>query len=61
VLVVLFYRFGKDRDLLGPMFSGDKQLPAHVPASRDSLATRVFALTLLGACGAAVYLLVSLG
>lgn len=58
---VLFYRFAKRRDLIGPMFSGDKSLPAHVPASNDSVATRLFALTLLAACAAAVYLLVSLG
>lgn len=58
---VLFYRFGKDRDLLGPMFSGDKHLPPHVPPARDTLGTRVFAMTLLLACAAAVYLLVSPG
>jgi len=61
VLAVLFYRLHKRRDLIGAMLSGDKRLPAHVPAARDTLATRLFALTLLGACAAAVYLLVNLG
>lgn len=58
---IAFYRFARRRDLLGPMLSGDKALPDHVPASSDTLGTRLFALTLLAACAAAVYLLVSLG
>ncbi|MDN3919606.1 cytochrome b/b6 domain-containing protein [Roseateles violae] len=60
VLAILYYRLGRGRNLLGAMFSGDKHLSVQVPAARDSLATRLFALTLLGACAAAVYLLVSL-
>lgn len=60
VAAIAFYRLRHRNDLIGPMFSGDKQLPAAVPASADSLATRLFALTLLGACIAAVYLLVGL-
>lgn len=60
VAAIAFYRLRHRNDLIGPMFSGDKQLPAAVPASTDSLATRLFALTLLGACIAAVYLLVGL-
>lgn len=59
VLAIAFYRLGRRRDLIGPMFSGDKHLPGHVQGSRDTTATRVFALTLLGACAAAVYLLIS--
>lgn len=61
VAAIAFYRLRHRNDLIGPMFSGDKQLPAAVPAARDSVATRLFALTLLGACIAAVYLLVNLG
>ena len=61
VLAILYYRLGRRRDLIGPMISGDKHPPAHVPPTRDTLATRLFALTLLGACAAAVYLLVNLG
>ncbi|MCV2353212.1 cytochrome b/b6 domain-containing protein [Paucibacter sp. B2R-40] len=60
VAAIAFYRLRHRNDLIGPMFSGDKQLPTAVPAATDSLATRLFALTLLGACIAAVYLLVSL-
>ncbi|MCV2368056.1 cytochrome b/b6 domain-containing protein [Roseateles oligotrophus] len=60
VAAIAFYRLRHRNDLIGPMFSGDKLLPHAVPAARDSLATRLFALTLLGACAAAVYLLIGL-
>lgn len=58
LLAIAFYRWRR-QDLIGPMLSGDKQLPVAVPASADSWATRVFALTLLLACAAGVYLLVT--
>jgi cytochrome b len=58
---IVYYARRRGRDLLTPMFSGDKRLAADVPSTTDSWATRLFALTLLGACAAAVYLLVSLG
>ncbi|MDM4768121.1 cytochrome b/b6 domain-containing protein [Pelomonas sp. SE-A7] len=61
VVAIIYYRFGHGRDLIGPMLSGNKRLPAHVPATRDTVATRLFALTLLAACVAAVYLLVVMG
>ncbi len=61
VAAIAYYRLGKSNDLIGPMFSGYKTLAAQVPATRDTLSTRLFALTLLGACAAAVYLLVDLG
>lgn len=59
LLAIAFYRLRRRQDLIGPMLSGDKQLPVAVPASADSWATRVFALTLLLACAAGVYLLVT--
>ncbi len=58
---VFYYATRKRRNLVTPMFSGDKHVAHDVPSTRDSWATRLFALTLLGACAAAVYLLVSLG
>lgn len=61
VAAILYYRFGHDHDLIGPMLSGDKRLPSSVQAARDTLATRIFALTLLAACVAAVYLMVAIG
>lgn len=57
---VLFHQWFKRRQLIGAMLGGDKLAPIHLPGSRDSAATRLFALTLLSACAAAVYLLVSL-
>lgn len=61
VAAIAYYRLGKSADLIGPMFSGYKTLPSKIPATRDTLFSRLFALTLLGACAAAVYLLVALG
>ena len=57
---VLFHQGYRRRQLIGPMLRGDKLAPAHLPGSRDPAATRLFALTLLVACAAAVYLLVTL-
>jgi len=58
---IVFYAARKGDKLVTPMFSGDKRLAGEVAATRDDWATRVFALTVLAACAAAVYLLVSLG
>lgn len=51
---ILFYRLRKKVDLIGPMLSGDKTLPAGVPAARDDLASRVLAVVLALVCAAAV-------
>jgi cytochrome b len=61
VVAVFYYATRKRKNLLRPMFSGDKHVGHGVPSTQDSWATRLFALTLLGACAAAVYVLVSLG
>lgn len=58
---LLFYGLVKRRNLLKPMLGGDKPLPASVPASRDTLGTRLLALALLLACAAGVAWLVGLG
>lgn len=58
---LLFYGLVKRRNLLKPMLGGDKQLPAGVPASRDTLGTRLLALALLLACAAGVAWVVGLG
>ena len=47
--------------LIAPMIVGDKPLPAGVPASADTLATRGLAVLLVALCGAGVAGLVSLG
>jgi cytochrome b len=42
----------RSHDLVGPMWRGDKLLPAGTPASTDSAATRALAALLFAACGA---------
>jgi len=50
---IAFYRF-RGENLVAPMVHGDKLLAVEVPASRDSIATRILALLVLGVCAAAV-------
>jgi cytochrome b len=47
---VLFYRFAKQRDLIGPMWHGDKALDAGTPASADGVRQRLTALAVALAC-----------
>jgi cytochrome b len=47
--------------LVGPMLTGDKALPAAVPASADSTRQRLLALLIAAACGAGVAAVVGLG
>ena len=58
---ILFYRFHHNKDLVTPMLTGDKALPAGTPAATDSLPTRGLALLLVAACAAAVAWVVALG
>lgn len=52
---VLFYKRVQREDLITPMLSGDKALPAATPASRDTASSRLLALAIWIACGYAVY------
>ncbi|KNZ31179.1 MAG: cytochrome B561 [Methylibium sp. NZG] len=61
VAAIVFYFVGKRQNLVGPMLTGDKLLPAHVPASADGARARLLALALLVGCAALVGWLVSLG
>jgi cytochrome b len=47
-----FYRWRKHKDLVRPMWSGDKALPTHTPASADNTRTRLMGLVLGAACAA---------
>ena len=58
VAIVVYYRRG--RNLVRPMISGDKLLPAGAPAAADNLRTRALAAVLVAVCAAAVGWLVSL-
>ena len=61
VAAIVAYRLRLGRDLVTPMVLGDKRLPAGVPGSADTLATRGLALLLLALCASAVAWLVTLG
>lgn len=61
VVAVLFYLVVKKTNLIGPMVSGDKTLPAGVPASDDGVGRRLAALAVAAACTALVVWVVRLG
>jgi cytochrome b len=61
VMAIVFYLVKKRENLIKPMLHGDKVLPHHVLASRDTASSRIIALLILAICAAAVYGLVSLG
>ena len=60
VATVLYYKFVKQNDLITPMVNGNKLLPRDTPASRDTPTSRLFALSIFGACAYVVYRLVHL-
>jgi hypothetical protein len=47
IAVVLFYLFKKQRNLIAPMWHGDKPLAPGIPASADDTKQRVLAAVLL--------------
>jgi cytochrome b len=61
VAAIVTYRLRRRLDLVGPMISGDKLLPADVPASDDSASMRALAVVLMTACVAIVAWLVTIG
>lgn len=61
VAAIVVYRLRRGRDLIRPMLVGDKWLPAGVPASTDSVATRLLVLLLVVLCAAGVAWLIALG
>jgi cytochrome b len=61
IAAIVFYLVGRKRNLVRPMWTGDKALPPEVPASADGGAARLLALVLVALCGAGVAWLVGLG
>lgn len=55
---VLYYRFGRKRDLVRPMLTGDADAGDDSPASRDDASLRLRAVAIAIACAAAVAWLV---
>jgi cytochrome b len=51
VLAILFYLFGKGKNLVRPMISGDKPLPPGTPPAADGAAPRLLALVLAAGSG----------
>ena len=60
VLAIVVYAL-RGKKLVGSMVTGDKQLPATTRPSRDSAATRITALILLGASGGLAWWVSTLG
>ena len=58
---IAYHHRKRSRDLVGPMWRGDKLLPEGTPASIDSPATRVLAAVLAAACGALAAWIAGLG
>jgi cytochrome b len=61
LLAIAYYKWVKKQGLVRPMVVGDKQVPTPMPSARDTAATRLLALAVLGLCGAGVAWLVRLG
>ncbi len=60
---IVFYRVRRNKNLVGPMLSGDKLLPAAVaaPSARDTVTSRGLALALAAICAGVVTWVVRLG
>jgi cytochrome b len=58
---ILYYRLRLRRDLIGPMWTGDKALPPGTPAAVDSAGSRLLALVIGAASAGVVAWVVSLG
>ncbi len=61
IAAILYYLLAKKRNLVRPMFTGDKQLVALVPHAVDSARSRTLAALLLAACAGLVGWVVGLG
>jgi cytochrome b len=60
VAAIAFYRLGLKTDLVGPMLSGWKTVPADVPTPQPASASGMLALVLLAFVASGVYWLVAL-
>jgi cytochrome b len=58
IAAILYYRLRQKKDLIGPMLSGDKALPADVPAARDDPRSRGGAVVCALVAAGVVYWLV---
>ena len=61
IAAIVFYKVRHDKDLVGPMLRGDKQLAEDAPASADDIRARVKAVAIAAVVAAAVAGVVKLG
>lgn len=61
IVAILFHAHVKKNNLVRPMITGDKVLPADTPASRDGPANRLAALLLAAACAGLAWWVWQLG
>lgn len=61
IAAILFYLFRKGHNLVRPMVTGDKLLPAQTPASADGWGQRLLAALTLALCAALVTWVIQLG
>lgn len=61
VAAILFYLLRRGHNLVRPMFTGDKLLPAQTPASADGWGQRLLAVVILALCAALVAWVLQLG
>ena len=61
IAAIVFYKVRHDKDLVGPMLRGDKQLAEDAPASADDTRARVKAVAIAAVVAAAVAGVVKLG
>ena len=61
ISAIVYYLLRKNQNLIGPMISGDKNLPLGTPASSDSKAQRWLALAIVVVAAAVAFLLSRMG
>lgn len=61
IAAIVFYLVRRQRNLVGPMISGDKALTVDAPSAADNARTRLLALVIAALCAGLVAWVVSLG
>lgn len=59
IAAIAFYYFGKKKNLVTPMITGDQEVAFDAPAANDTLKMRLLAVGVLAACAVGVYCLIN--
>jgi cytochrome b len=59
ILAIAYYYVAKKKDLVTPMFTGDKEIDGDAPSANDSWRMQLIAAGILAVCAAGVYLLIN--